>query len=87
MPIYSLAMYRSNYPKSLGSLWQYYRREPFLNANDAIAIFLAAYNDSASFKFKKIIRLITGKTDDVSRKDVEIIALLKYLSRNTSISL
>ena len=47
MPMYNLTIYRSNYPKSLGGLWKYYRREPFLDANDTISIFLVANNDSS----------------------------------------
>ena len=34
-------------------IWQYYRDEPFLNANDAIANFPAANNNSGSVKFKQ----------------------------------
>ena len=93
MPMYNLTIYRSNYPKSLGGLWKYYRREPFLDANDTISIFLVANNDSSQFKFKIIIIIvviiiiiiiiITSKIANVGRKDVEIMVLLKYLSRNT----
>ena len=95
MPMYNLTIYRSNYPKSLGGLWKYYRREPFLDANDTISIFLVANNDSSQFKFKIIIIIIiivviiiiiiTSKIANVGRKDVEIMVLLKYLSRNTFI--
>ena len=33
MPIYDLIEYSDNYLKTLGSLWQYYRDEPFINHN------------------------------------------------------
>ena len=33
MPVYDLIEYSDNYLKTLGSLWQYYRDEPFINHN------------------------------------------------------
>ena len=51
--------------------------EPFLDANNAIANFVADNKNSALFKFKQNI---TGKTTDVGTKDVEIIVALKYFS-------
>ena len=67
MPMYNLIEYSDNYPKTSGSLWQYYRDEP----NDNLA-------DSESFKSK--IK-ITGKTrNNDNEKDVEIMVPLKYLS-------
>ena len=57
----------SNYSKTSGSLWQYYRDEP----NENLA-------DSESFKSK--IK-ITGKNpNNGNEKDVEIMFSLKYLS-------
>ena len=47
MPMYNLIEYRDNYSKTSGSLWHYYRDEPFL-ANDDIADFPADNNNSAS---------------------------------------
>ena len=75
MPLYNLIEYNDNYSKTWGSLCQYYRDEPFLDANGAIADFLAANNNSASFTFKQ---KITGKADGT--KDDEIMMPLKYLS-------
>ena len=67
MPMYNLIEYSDNYPKTSGSLWQYYRGEP----NDNLA-------DSESFKSK--IK-ITGKTpDDGNEKDIEVMVPLKHLS-------
>ena len=57
--MYNLIEYSDNYPKTSGSLWQYYGDEP----NDVLA-------ESESFKSK--IK-ITGKThNDGNEKDVEI---------------
>ena len=77
MPMYNLIEYSNNYSKTSGRLQQYYRDEPFLDDNNAIANFPAPNNNSASFKFKqKITREIgAGRT-----KQVEIIKSLKYLS-------
>ena len=67
MPMYNLIEYSDNYPKTSGSLWQYYRDEP----NDSLI-------DSESFKSK--IK-ITGKAPvGGNEKDVEIMVPLKYLS-------
>ena len=52
MPMYNLIKYSDNYSKISGSLWNYYRDEPFLNANGAIADFPADKNNIVSFKFK-----------------------------------
>ena len=51
MPMYNLIEYSDNYSETSGSLWQYYRDEPFLDVNGAIADFLADNNNSASIKF------------------------------------
>ena len=68
MPIYNLIEYSDNYAKTSGSLWQYFRDEPYDNNIE----------DSESFKSK--IK-ITGKTPNNNNvKDVEIIVPLKYLS-------
>ena len=67
MPMYNLIEYSDNYAKTSGNLWQYYRDEP----NDNLT-------DSKSFKSK--IKM-TGKTPAAgNEKDIEIMALLKYLS-------
>ena len=50
--MHNLIEYSDNYSKTYGSLWQYYRDEPFLNNNGAIADFPTDNNNSAWFKFK-----------------------------------
>ena len=55
MPVFNLIEYHDNCSKTSGSLWQYYRVEPFIY-NGAIIDGLDDPN-SASFKYKqKIIR-------------------------------
>ena len=77
MPMYNLIEYSDHYSKTSGSLWHYYRDEPFLNANVAIADFPADNNNSASFKFKT--KISDGIGDD-DTKNVKIKVPLKYLS-------
>ena len=55
MPTYSLIEYSDNHSKTSGRIWQYYRDEPFLDDNKAIANFLAVNNNSGLFKFKQKI--------------------------------
>ena len=38
--MWNLIEYSDNYFKASGSLWQYYRNEPFLNADGAVDNFL-----------------------------------------------
>ena len=78
-PMYNLIEYSNNYPTFSVNLWQYQRSEVFLDVNDSIANFSPTNNDSASFKFKE---KITCKAADGGTKDVEIIMLLKDLSRS-----
>ena len=59
MAMYSLTEHSNNYSKTSGSLWQYYRDEPFLNNNGAIGDFSVANNNTDLFIFKQ---KITGKT-------------------------
>ena len=76
MPMYNLIEYSDNYAKTTGSLWQYCKDIPALNANDEITAFDANnLTDSFNFKVK-----ITGQSDDDGTKDVEIMVPLKYLS-------
>ena len=79
MPMYNLIEHSNNYSKFSVSLWQYYRSEVFLDVNDTIANFPPANKDSASFNFKE---KITCKAADGGKKDVEIVMLLKDLSRS-----
>ena len=58
MPMYNLIEYSNNYAKTTGSLWQYCKDIPALNANDEIIEFTPGnLTDSFNFKVK-----ITGKT-------------------------
>ena len=60
MPMYNLTEYSDNYAKTTGSLWQYCKDIPALNANDEITEFTwANITDSFNFKAK-----ITGQTGD-----------------------
>ena len=56
MPVYNLIDYSVNYSKTFGSLWQYYRDEPFINNNGDDLDDL----DSVSFKSKQKITGLTG---------------------------
>ena len=49
MPTYNLLEYGNNYSKITWILWQYYRQEPFLDANGTIADIPADNNNSALF--------------------------------------
>ena len=59
MPMYNLIECSYPYSKASGSLWQYYRDEPALDANSNIIGFPANNNNSNPFKFKQ---QITGQT-------------------------
>ena len=39
MPMYNLLKYSNNHSKTAGSLWQYYKDEPFLNNDVALLNF------------------------------------------------
>ena len=77
MPMYNLIECNDNYSKTSGSLWQYYRDEPYLDDNGAISDFPADNNNSASFKFK--IKT-AGRTENDGTKNVKIRVPLKYLN-------
>ena len=51
MLMHNLIEYSENHLKTSGSLWQYYRDKPALNATGAIIDFTDADNNSALFKF------------------------------------
>ena len=76
IPMYDLIEYSDNYSKTSGSLWHYYRDEPFL-ANGAIADFFTYNNNNASFKFNT---KIAGRAENDGTKNVKIRVPLKYLS-------
>ena len=76
MPMYNLIEYSDNYAKTTGSLWQYCKDIPALNANNEIIVFdMNNLTDSFNFKVK-----FTGRTGNNGTKDVEIMVPLKYLS-------
>ena len=51
MPMYNLIEYRDNYLKTSGSLWQYYRDEPFMK-NDGVIVDVPDDPENVSFKSK-----------------------------------
>ena len=51
MPVYNLIEHSDNYLETSGSLWQYYRVEPALDANDTVIDF-PAENNIVLFKSK-----------------------------------
>ena len=75
MTMYDLVS--DNSSKTSESLWQYYRDEPFLDNNGAIADFPEGNNNSALFKFKA---KMTDRTENDGTKNVKIRVPLKYLS-------
>ena len=75
MPMYNLIEYSDNYAKTTGSLWQYCKDIPALNANGEITHFTEG-NPTDSFNFKV---KITGRTENDGTKYVEIMVPLKYL--------
>ena len=76
MLLYDLIEYSDNYSKTLGTLWQYYRDEPFINNNGDI-IDIPDDPDTTSFNYQQ---KITDQAGNNSRKDVQIMVPLKYLS-------
>ena len=78
MHMHNLIEYSDAYQKTSGSFWQYYRNGPALDSKNNIIDFAANKNNSASFKFKQ---QITGQTGNGGTKDVEIMVLLKYVSK------
>ena len=77
MPMYNLIEYSDNYSKTSGSLWQYYKDIPAVNANGDIVIFNGT-NDTDSLNFKS--KIVGSTDDDGDINNVEIMVPLKYLS-------
>ena len=73
MSMDNLIEYSDSYFRTSRTLWKYYRDEPPLGANDAIADFPVDSNNSALFKFKQ---KITGKAVVGGTKDAKIMVLL-----------
>ena len=67
MPMYNLIKYSDNDSKTSGYLWQYYRDEPFIINNGAIADFSAENKNITSLKF---ITKIAGRIGNNSTKNV-----------------
>ena len=55
MPMYNIKDYSDAHSKSSGSLWQYWREEPALDANNNIIDFPFGSNNSTLSKFKQQI--------------------------------
>ena len=55
MPMYNIKDYSDAHSKSSGSLWQYWREEPALDANNNIIDFPVGSNNSTLSKFKQQI--------------------------------
>ena len=73
--MYNLIEYSDNYSKTSGSLWQYCKEIPAVNAGDIVDFNGANATDSFNF-----ITKITGQTNNDGIINVEIIVSLKYLS-------
>ena len=75
IPMYNLIEYSKNYKKTTGSLWNYYRGEPY---SGAVGNINYSIKDSKSFDYKTSI---TGKLEgnNVEKDDTEIAVPLKYL--------
>ena len=78
MSMYNLIEYSDNYSATFGSLWHYYRDEPFLNVDGDITDFLADDNNIASFKFKR--KIVCKIEEHDNTKNVKPKVPLKYLS-------
>ena len=77
MSLYNVIEYSDNYSKTSGILWQYCRDKPALSDNSDITDFNKGNVGTNLFKMKE---KITGQTGNNSRKNVEIMVPLKYLS-------
>ena len=77
MPVYKFIQYGDYYSKTLGSLWNYCRYEPFLSdASDSVGFTSVDFSDPFNFKQK-----ITGKAGDDGTKDIEVMVSLKNLTK------
>ena len=73
--MYNLIQYSSNYSKKSWSLRQYYKDKPALNNDGTIIDFLAADNNSCSFKIKGKIAEKIGNDDTENVKLIRIVPL------------
>ena len=74
MPLYNLIEYSSNYSKTSGSLWQYYRHEPFIGDDRNITDIPDLDTTSINYKQK-----VAGQTGNNGRKDVQILVPLRLM--------
>ena len=78
IPMYNLLEYSKSYRKTTGGLWNYYRDEPNSGIGGRNNNVNYSIKDSKSFDYKTSI---TRKLEVLDRrKDVEIVAPLKYWS-------
>ena len=76
MPMYNLIEYSDNYQGSSATLYQYKRDEP--PEDNAIADLTV--NNSSSFKYKVSLLGNLVVANNIARRNVKIVVLLKYLS-------
>ena len=76
MPVFNLIEYSDNYSQTSGSLWPYYKDEPFIN-DTGVIIDVSDDPDNVSFKYKQ---KTTGQTGNDGTKNVQIMVPLKYFS-------
>ena len=78
IPMYNLLEYSQSYRKTTGGLWNYYKDEPNSGIGGRNNNVNYSIKDSKSFDYKTSI---TRKLEVLDRrKDVEIVAPLKYWS-------
>ena len=78
IPMYNLLEYSQSYRKTTGGLWNYYKDEPNSGIGGRNNNVNYSITDSKSFDYKTSI---TRKLEVLDRrKDVEIVAPLKYWS-------
>ena len=75
MPMYNLLEYSKNYRKTIGSLYNYYRDELSVDADDYNFSNIKVVN-SNTFKYKN---KIINNTNNAGTKDIELAIPLKYL--------
>ena len=77
MPTYNLTEHNDNHSNTSEILWQYYRNEQAVDANDYITCLNEANATTDTLKIKDAITVKTGNND---KKEVEIKVPLKHLS-------
>ena len=77
MPMYNFLEYSKNYRKTAGSLWNYYRDKPNAGVNNGITYSIMG---SKSFDYKSNFNEGGITQNNLTKNDVKIVVLLKYLS-------